>query len=492
MNNRTVFTRIGVTLLACCALIVSARSQAGDRDSGQRRAASSGVIIPQQPAGAPLLGLTEDQLERFFVGQEQFNRVFEVEEGLGPIFNQRSCGLCHNNPVGGPGSITVTRAGLAGDKGGFDPLEELGGTLFQQEAISEDCAEVVPEEANVVAFRVTNGMMGYGLVEAIPDADIQYWADYPPSGEVSGKANIVSAAEDDLDHVGRFGWKADVPTMITFSAGASMNEMGITNPLNPEDNDPNGINPPELADCDTVADPEIGMEFIEQLADFQRFLTAAPQTPKSGMTGEEIFVNIGCADCHIAAFMTPDDPELEDAIRNKEIRQYTDYLLHDIGLAADFIQEPAQPPQNAPDVRKQEEFTDPEPADAEEQVGPPYTVPGPRFRQLAVLAVGVAAFGISDGTGSGKEAAESQISGSSISVVGRPGLSAPPPRVNSAIVGRPGLQQGFAAGLGPARDRNIFTVRMNALSGPNGRCQDLVNAGFFSGSRAGCETHFRP
>ncbi len=165
---------------------------------------------------------------------------------------------------------------------------------------------------------------------------------------------------------------------------------------------------------------------------------------------------------------------------------------YDIVLAADFIQEPPPALQESPKAVEEEEPADAPADDVEEVVGPPYTVPGPRYRQLAVLAVGVAAFGINDGTGSGKEAGESQISGSSISVVGRPGLSAAPPRVNSAIVGRPGLQQGFAAGLGPAGDRNIFTIRANPLSGPNGRCQDLVNAGFFSGSRAGCETHFRP
>ena len=76
--------------------------------------------------GAPLLGLTEEQLARFFVGREQFDRTFTVEEGLGPVFNQNSCGSCHGNPLGGPGSITVTRAGRL-DEGVFDPLTELGG-----------------------------------------------------------------------------------------------------------------------------------------------------------------------------------------------------------------------------------------------------------------------------------------------------------------------------------------------------------------------------
>ncbi|MCH8880010.1 MAG: hypothetical protein IID34_09020 [Planctomycetes bacterium] len=341
MHLRRILRQAGLVGFCCGALMISIPSLVSKSSAeAPRRTMSSGdPMIPQQRMGAPLLGLTAEQLERFFVGREQFERVFTADEGLGPVFNNDSCGGCHSNPLGGPGSVTVTRAGRL-DKGGFDPLTELGGSLFQESAIDDACAEVVPEEANVIAFRVTNGMMGYGLVEAIPDAAILANADPDDlNGDgISGKAVIVGAVEDDLDHVGRFGWKAHAPSMITFSAGASKNEMGITNPFKPTDNDPNGINPPELADCDTVADPEIGVEFIEQLADFQRFLTAAPQTPKSGMTGEVLFVSIDCADCHIPAFMTPDDPGLEDALRNKEIRQYTDYLVHDVGLAADFIE----------------------------------------------------------------------------------------------------------------------------------------------------------
>ncbi len=171
--------------------------------------------------------------------------------------------------------------------------------------------------------------------------------------------------------------------------------------------------------------------------------------------------------------------------------QFHDEL--DVILAADFIQDPPPAQADTPeDAEKADDADEPQPSEtpAEDVTKPLYTVPGPQYRQFAILAFGIAAFGINDATGAGKEASESQVLGSSISVVGRPGLSAPPPRVNGAIVGRPGLQNGFAAGLGRASDRNIFTPRLNALSGLNGRCQDLANAGFFGGSRATCETHF--
>ena len=227
-------------------------------------------------------------------------------------------------------------------KAGFDPLADFGGSLFQLQAIDDACREDPPDIANIFADRVTNGMMGYGLVEAIPDFiaegganSIEWNADNPPSLSVSGEVNLVGAAEDPPMsplHAGRFGWKAHAATMMTFSAGASLNEIGITTPLKPTDNDPNGIdNPPDLASCDSVADPEEDMDFLQELTDFQRFLAAPPQTPKSGMTGETIFNNIGCADCHIASFVTPNDPMLELAIRNKVVKPYSDFLLHDMG-----------------------------------------------------------------------------------------------------------------------------------------------------------------
>ncbi|MCZ6862592.1 MAG: hypothetical protein O7I42_20360 [Alphaproteobacteria bacterium] len=301
--------------------------------------ASAGGIVAQPRSGDPLLGLTPDQLDRFFIGKESYSRVFTAEEGLGPIFNQDSCGSCHNNTVGGTGTVTVTRAGFIDRQGNFDPLVDFGGSLFQQESISEECAEVVPDEANSITLRVTNGMMGYGLVEAIADGDIEALADPDDADRdgISGRVHIVGAVEDELDHVGRFGWKAHAATMMTFSAGASLNELGITNPFKPVDNDPNGIFPPELADCDDVADPEEDFDFIAELTDFQRFITAPPQTPKSGMTGEALFMSIGCGDCHVRAFTTADDPNLEDALRNKLVVPYSDFLLHDMGELGDLV-----------------------------------------------------------------------------------------------------------------------------------------------------------
>ncbi len=300
-------------------------------------AAAGGGPSLQPEAGAPLDGLTPEQELRFLSGRNAFDKTFTVEEGLGPIFNQDNCAGCHANPtIGGSGSIFVTRFGFNDEKGGgFDPLDDLGGSLLQANAIDDACQEVVPASANVTSARITPSVFGIGLVEAIPEADIIAGETNPPPG-ISGRVHYVEGGM-----VGRFGWKAQIAQVVTFSGDATLQEMGITNDLFPNENAPNG-DQDLLAQCDTVADPEDvpngqGVRFIDRVTDFQRFVAAPPQTPRSGMTGEAIFVAVGCADCHTPSFTTKDDASLEDALRNKTIKPYSDFLLHDMGLAADFI-----------------------------------------------------------------------------------------------------------------------------------------------------------
>jgi len=306
---------------------------------------SRAVAVDIQPKmGDPLAGLSAAQLARFNAGKIAFQRLFTAAEGLGPVMNQQSCASCHNTPVGGSGAISVTRFGFFDEKGGgFDPLASLGGSLLQSQSISTECAETVPPEANVTTQRITTSTLGLGLIEAIPDAAIL--SHESPGPGISGHANMVSAFEDPPNsplRAGRFGWKAQVATVLTFSADASLNEMGITNRFLQTENDPNGVNPPSLAACDMVPDPEDGPDaegfhFIDRVTDFQRFLANPPQTPRSGMTGVTIFNSVGCAACHVPTYTTSNNVALEDAIRNKTIRPYSDFLVHDMGLLGDGI-----------------------------------------------------------------------------------------------------------------------------------------------------------
>jgi CxxC motif-containing protein (DUF1111 family) len=309
-----------------------------------------GNVTLQPKVGEPLVGLSAAELARFEEGKVLYDVDFVASEGLGPVFNQTGCGSCHSNPLGGSGSISVTRFGeitVVGTDFVFNPLAEFGGSLLNKESISAECAELIPvPPTNTASQRLTNSALGFGLVELIPSADIEFNAINPPAG-VSGKAIVVPVLENPGETtIGRFGWKDQLGTVASFTADAMLQEMGITNRIFPEDNPPNN-DFVRLAACDTVADPEDvpnanGDDFLDLTTDFQRFLAAPPQTPRSGMTGEALFFQVGCGDCHMAGFSTPladGDDESSDALAGKTVNAYSDFLLHDMGGSGDYVEQ---------------------------------------------------------------------------------------------------------------------------------------------------------
>ncbi|MSR44699.1 MAG: hypothetical protein EXS15_04985 [Phycisphaerales bacterium] len=308
-------------------------------------AATAGDLALQPVIGEPLTGLSAAQVARFQIGKVLYSMPIPIEDGLGPILNKSNCGSCHSNPVGGWGAISVVRFGME-KKGVFSLYPGEVQSLAQSLANSSFCAEIVPADATVVKTRLTNSSMAFGLVEAIPDSQLAAHADeFDIDGDgVSGRVHWVMPLEAPPGsplRAGRFGWKAQVATVLTFSSDASRNEMGFTNRFSPVENPPNG-DFARLTVCDDVADPEDtldaqGFGFVDKVTDFQRFLAAPPQTPRSGMTGEALFNQIGCVKCHSGQFTTSSDVALEDSIRSKVIRPYSDFLLHDVGLLADGI-----------------------------------------------------------------------------------------------------------------------------------------------------------
>ena len=270
-----------------------------------------------------------------------------MAEGLGPTTNNSSCALCHFQPVGGWGEQRVTRYGYMNANGQFAPTDPLGDTLWQHVVVTgdDDCAEVIPPEANHSALRITMGSTGYGLIEAIPDEAILAVRDAQPI-EIRGIERWVASIEDGPDdppRLGKFGWKAQQATVLAFSAEAASAEMGITTWLVQEEPPPNG-NLDLLEVCDEVADPETGVDvegfdYLGAITDFQRLMAAPPRTPPSGMSGELIMEEIGCTQCHVPTFTTSDHDTLEDVLRNQTTHPYTDFLVHDMGQAGDGIQD---------------------------------------------------------------------------------------------------------------------------------------------------------
>jgi CxxC motif-containing protein (DUF1111 family) len=297
-----------------------------------------GVAAPNN-FGDPLPGLTAEQLALFEEGKEEFEEVETAADGLGPTFNGRGCAECHSQPVVGGASAqnNEVRAGQVG-KEGFIALP--GGSIFQIDSIppTSVCGEVVPPEANVIALRQTQPLFGMGLIEAIPDASILVRADpADQNGDgVSGRAAWVFDPATNSTRLGRFGWKAQVATLLTFSGDAYLNEMGITNDLFPEEEAPNG-EVARLQSCDGVpdpedeTDPETGRRGIDDFENYMRFLGPPPRANITlpVIAGELIFVAIGCAGCHTPVMLT--GPNAIPALDRKPVVLYSDLLLHDVG-----------------------------------------------------------------------------------------------------------------------------------------------------------------
>jgi CxxC motif-containing protein (DUF1111 family) len=309
-------------------------------------AALAGGLTLQPRAGDPIPDLTAAQRTLFDEGRILYSTPIPATAGMGPIFNKSNCQSCHANPVGGWGNASVMHFGVS-DKGAFSMLPGEPQSLLQEFAVSEFCKEHIPAGANLIAVRMTNSSMAFGMVEAVPDADIAANADPEDlNGDgISGRVHWVRPLEEtDANaplRAGRFGWKAQVATVLSFSADATRNEMGITNRLLMEENAPNG-DTARLSQCDPVPEPEDvqdaqGFAFIDRVTHFQRYLAVPPQTPRSGMSGEAVFVSVGCAQCHVPEWTTSSDAGLEEAIRGKIIRPYSDFLLHDMGLQGDGV-----------------------------------------------------------------------------------------------------------------------------------------------------------
>ena len=276
-----------------------------------------------------------------------FNEVEGVEDGLGPVFNDTSCGNCHNVPVAGGSSDTLeTRAGKLVD-GVF--VDHPGGSLVHDQAISRDIVEKLqPGEDRT--FRSSLNVLGDGFVEAIADqtiidiyngqpSDVRGMLIYVPVLEASGKSRVA-----------RFGWKNQHASLESFAADAYLNEMGITSPLQRFENTSDGR---DVSKYDTVPDPEDNGDDIKQFVDFMRATKVPPRGTISAAddkAGQALFEKIGCASCHVPTIVTASvgtsinggTYSVPPALGNKIIHPYSDFLLHDIGTGDPIVQNGGQ------------------------------------------------------------------------------------------------------------------------------------------------------
>jgi len=297
------------------------------------------LLIPFAPAGNPLPGLSPDQVALFQRGSAVFQIEFAPENGLGPLFNAVGCAACHENPVvGGSGSNDPEEGGedievhaTAFHGGVCDNLAAVGGQVQQKQVTPalETALGIVAEpdipSATARGRRTTPDLFGFGLLDAVPDAQILALAD-PDDLNHDGISGRVHRTAD--GRIGRFGRKAQAATLREFNSEAFVMEMGVTSPGNPTEQ--TGGNPLPVG-VDPTPEPEVTQDEFDAADGFVRLL--APPKPLSldftGLIGRVVFSNIGCASCHVPALVT--GPSSVSAISRKVVPAFTDLLLHDMG-----------------------------------------------------------------------------------------------------------------------------------------------------------------
>jgi len=367
-----------VCLLICLAVALVSAAQSPGQNSGPATEAPAGY--DNQPNG-----LTDQAT--YNMDRGQFEEVEGIGDGIGPLYNAQSCRECHQNPITGSSSqIKELRAGHLDSFGHFVPATAFladntvtipNRSLINQRAIcpavdtmtvdgqtqtfnfpDTQGQERISTAENIRAFRISISTLGDGYIESIADQTLIELAEHQCSvteGLICGQVIHVPVLEaDGALAVGRFGWKDQHASILSFSSDAYLNEMGVSNRLPPNNVDVTRI-------CDVIPDPnndtpdDTGMEDLDRFARFIRATKAPPRdaalasTPQA-LAGASLFHSIGCDTCHVSTFVTaPPGTSLDagaftvpPALGNKIIHPYSDFLLHDIGTGDGIVQNGGQ------------------------------------------------------------------------------------------------------------------------------------------------------
>jgi CxxC motif-containing protein (DUF1111 family) len=302
-------------------------------------------VPPDEETNPPVPGRSFEDNKFIFAERES------LEDGIGPVFNAQSCAECHQSPdIGAISQITEFRAGRLVN-GVF--IDAPGGSLINDRAIAAQIQERVSSNENVRTFRTSLNTLGDGFVEAIANSTLINIANSQPSGQRGTIISVPVLEASGQPRIGRFGWKNQHASLVSFSADAYLNEMGITSPLQPTENTSNGNS---VVAFDTVADPEDDGADVIAFADFMRATRAPGRGPITSdvVAGSNIFDAIGCAVCHVRTIVTAPagtvinggDAVVPPALGNKIIHPFSDFLLHNVGTGDGIVQNGGQGTRN--------------------------------------------------------------------------------------------------------------------------------------------------
>lgn len=353
---------------------------------------------PVKVLGGPVPGLTAEETRKFHAGERLFKKEFTPEEGLGPMFNGKSCFECHGQPSvsGGEGrdisstSILNYARRVPGSPKSKLPLKEViqglgkpdvdffltrGGPSLQRRTVTTEFPnkfpfeqqldfEQVPVEAELQSNRHSPPIFGDGYIDAIPDGEImqQAVAESVANPALAGRPIAAVDRYTEAARAARFGWKDQHVNLFNFTTGAMNIELGLTTYGAHTENskDPLGDNPSFLRAVNKAGQPNDKGKILLALTWYQSLLAApvrGPITPEV-TKGEQIFKKLECAFCHRPSWKTAAEVYLADpdapppltkpvrvhALEDQTIYPYSDFLVHDMGpdLADGLPQEGAR------------------------------------------------------------------------------------------------------------------------------------------------------
>src|SRR5580704_6082307 len=249
--------------------------------------------------GEPRAEATEIDRKIFLDGRRQFSRTWDEHDGVGDRFNEHSCVGCHSVPAAGGSGITPNTFVVVSN----DISDPSGGHVFQRLQRSGGGVTELPAPPGA-SRRKAPILFGLGLLDEV--------ALRQPTTPSPGPDKIIGRIGGTEIQPGRFGWKARVPDLKTFTATAFAQELGFAGK-------------PGESDYPNIA--------IEEIAGFVRLLGPPPRkadVDDRAKAGERIFAEIGCAQCHTPSLSLTHQAEGEAGYR-PEIHAYTDLLLHNLG-----------------------------------------------------------------------------------------------------------------------------------------------------------------